>query len=129
MIIIDSNNNILVQTLSEAQRLLYGIPLLNMQHQSGRELITLTHWIHKYTACRTITGCQKPTNVEDMYLFARISTPDIIRDVCARVEKESNVAHSLYGQNPKESRLKSRGCSLSSVRTERLFAVMNGNIG
>ena len=70
------------------------------------------------TACRVITGCLKPTNVEDMYLLAGIAPPDIRRDVCARVEKiqESNEAHSLYGQKPTESRLKSRSSFLSSVR-------------
>ena len=71
------------------------------------------------TACRAITGCLKPTNVEDIYLLARIAPPDIRRDVCARVEKkkqESNVARSLYGQNPTESRLRSRSCFLSCVR-------------
>ena len=71
------------------------------------------------TACRAITGCLKPTNVEDLYLLAGIAPPDIRRDICARVEKkkqESNVAHSLYGQTPTESHLKSRSCFLSSVR-------------
>ena len=65
------------------------------------------------TACRAITGCLKPTNVEDLYLFAVIAPPDMRCDVCARVEKkkqESNVANSLY-----ESRLKSRSCFLSSI--------------
>ena len=42
------------------------------------------------TACRTITGCLKPTNVEDMYLLAIIAPPDIRRDVCTRVEKNRN---------------------------------------
>ena len=58
------------------------------------------------TACRAITGCLKPTNVEDLYLLAGITPPDIRREVCARVEKRkqaSNVAHSLYGQNRTES--------------------------
>ena len=71
------------------------------------------------TACRAITGCLKPTNVEDLYLLAGFAPPDIRRDVCARVEKkkqELNIAHSLYGQSPTESRLKSRSCLLSSVR-------------
>ena len=71
------------------------------------------------TACRAITGCLKPTNKEDLYQLAGIAPPDIIRDVCARVEKkkqESNVSHSLYGQNPTESRLKFISCFLSSVR-------------
>ena len=94
-----------------------------MQHHSGRDLITLTYWIQSSTldselntACRSITGYLKPTNVEELYLLAGIAPPDIRRDVCARVEKkkqESNIAHSLYGQNPTESRLKSRSCFFS----------------
>ena len=71
------------------------------------------------TARRAITGCLKPTNVENLYLLAGIAPPDIRRDACARVKKEkqeSNVAHSLYGQKPTESRLKSRSCFLSIVR-------------
>ena len=68
---------------------------------------------------KTVTGCLKPTNVEDLYLLAGIAPPDIRRDVCARVEKtkqETNEAHSLYGQNPAEKRLESRKCFLRSVK-------------
>ena len=53
------------------------------------------------SACRSVTGCMKPTNVEDLYLLAGTAPPDIRRDVCARVEKtrqETNEAHSLYCQ-------------------------------
>ena len=70
-------------------------------------------------ACRAVTGCMKPTNVEDLYLLAGIAPPDIRRDVCARIEKpqqETNEAHSLYGQNPAERRLESRNCFLRSVK-------------
>ena len=70
------------------------------------------------SACRAVTGCLKPTNVEDLYLLAGIAPPDIRRDVCARVEKtkqETNEAHSLYGQNTAERRLESRNCFLHSV--------------
>ena len=59
--------------------------------------------------CRSITGCLRPTNVEELYLLAGIAPPDIRRDVCARVEKkkqETNAAHSLHGQVPAERRLK-----------------------
>ena len=72
-----------------------------------------------YSACRAVTGCLKPTNVEDLYLLAGIAPPDIGKDVCARVEKtkqETNETHSLYGQNPAERRLKSRNCFLCSVK-------------
>ena len=71
------------------------------------------------SACRAVTGCLKPTNVEDLYLLAGIAPPDIRREVCARVEntkKETNEAHSLYGQNPAERRLESRNCFLRSVK-------------
>ena len=90
----------------------YAAPLWARSHHAhvmGSEL---------NTARSVITGCLKPTNVEDLYLLAGIAPPDIRRDVCARVEKkkqESYVAHSLYGQTPTESRLKSRSCFLSSV--------------
>ena len=71
------------------------------------------------SACRAVTGCLKPTNIEDLYLLVGIAPPDIRRDACARVEKtkqETNEAHSLYGQNPAERRLKSRNCFLGSVK-------------
>ena len=55
------------------------------------------------SACRAVTGCLKPTNLEDLYLLAVIAPPDIRRDVCARMEntrQDTNEAHSLYGQHP-----------------------------
>ena len=70
------------------------------------------------SACRAVTGCMKPTTVEDLYLLAGIAPPDIRRDVCARVEKtkqETNEAHPLYDQIPAMRRLKSRNCFLCSV--------------
>ena len=72
-----------------------------------------------FPSYRAVTGCLKPTNVEDLYLLAGIAPPDTRRDVCARVEKtkqETNKAQSLYGQNPAERRLKSRNCLLRSVK-------------
>ena len=71
------------------------------------------------SACRAVTGWLKPTNVEDLYLLAGIAPPDIRRDVCAREEntkQKTNEAHSLYGQNLAERRLKSRNCFLRSVK-------------
>ena len=68
--------------------------------------------------CKPITGCLRPTNVEELYLLAAITPPDIRRDVCAREEKkkqETNAAHSLHGQVPAERRM-TRECFLSSVR-------------
>ena len=60
-------------------------------------------------ACKSITGCLRPTNVDELYLIAGITPPDIRRDVCARVEQkkqETNVSHSLHGQVSAERRLK-----------------------
>ena len=83
------------------------------QHQSGRDQI-LNPELN-----RSVTGCLKPTNVEDLYLLAGIAPPDNRRDVCARMEEtkqETNEAHSLYGQNPTQRRLESRNCFLRSVK-------------
>ena len=71
------------------------------------------------SACRAVTRCLKPTNVEDLYLLAGIAPPYIRRGVCARVEKtkqETNEAQSLYSQNPAERTLKSRNCFLRSMK-------------
>ncbi len=70
-------------------------------------------------ACRSITGCLKPTNVEDLYLLAGIAPPDIRRNVCARMERAKQIeqeSHSLFGQTPAQRRLKSRSCFLTTVQ-------------
>ena len=57
-------------------------------------------------ACRAITGCLRPTNVENLYLLAGISPPEI-RSVCARVERTKQVereTHSLFGHTPARRR-------------------------
>ena len=49
-------------------------------------------------ACRSIPGCLRSTNVEELYLHSGIAPPDIRRDVCSRVEnkkQETNAADSL----------------------------------
>ena len=54
-------------------------------------------------ACRAITGCLKPTYVEDLYLLAGIVPPDIRRDVCARMERTKQIeqeTHSLFCHIP-----------------------------
>ena len=70
-------------------------------------------------ACRSVTGCLKPTNVEDLYLLSGIAHPAIRRDGCARVERQKETTretYSLFGQIPAARRLKSRHCFLSSVQ-------------
>ena len=70
-------------------------------------------------ACRAITGCLRPTNVENLYLLAGIAPPEIRRSVCARVERTKQVereTHSLFGHTPAIRRLKSRRSFLTSVQ-------------
>ena len=70
-------------------------------------------------ACRAITGCLRPTNVENLYLLAGIAPPEIRRSVCARVERTKQVereTHSLFGHTPASRRLKSRRSFLTSVQ-------------
>ena len=70
-------------------------------------------------ACRAITGCLRPTNVENLYLLAGIAPPKIRRSVCARVERTKQVereTHSLFGHTPARRRLKSRRSFLTSVQ-------------
>ena len=62
------------------------------------------------SACRAITGCLKPTNVEELYLLFGIAPPSIRRDVCARVEKAKQET------NEAERRLKSSNFFLHSVK-------------
>ena len=71
------------------------------------------------SACREITGCHKPTNVEELYLLSGIALQRIRRDVCARVEKikqETNETHPLHGKTPAKIRLQYRNCFLHSVK-------------
>ena len=81
-----------------------------MQGQSETTALTLCYSATEYTApvwkwsahahllnpelnqsCRAITGCLKPTNVENLYLLAGIAPPEIRRSVCARVERTKQV--------------------------------------
>ena len=70
-------------------------------------------------ACQSVSGCLKPTNVEDLYLLSGIAPPAIRRDVCARVERQkqsTRETHSLFVQIPADRRIKSRHCFMSSVQ-------------
>ena len=62
-------------------------------------------------ACRAITGCLQPANVENLYLLAGITPPVIRRSVTAQREREKQVndnRHPLHGHNLPRKRLKSR---------------------
>ena len=67
-----------------------------MQHQSWRD----HNWTQLNIACRAVTGCLKPTNVEDLYLLA-----GFVPILCVeKTKQETNEVHSLYGQHPAERR-------------------------
>ena len=71
-------------------------------------------------ACRAITGCLKPTNVEKVYLLAGFAPPEIRRSVCTRVERTKHIegeTHSLFGHTPARSRLKSKRSFITSVQS------------
>ena len=54
-------------------------------------------------ACRSVTGCLKLTNVEDLYLLSGIAPPAIRIDVCATVERQNQLTRktqSLFGHIP-----------------------------
>ena len=62
-------------------------------------------------ACRAITGCLQPTNVENLYLLAGITPPAVRMSVTAQREREKQVNHNrhpLHGHNLPRKRLKSR---------------------
>ena len=65
-------------------------------------------------ACRSITGCLKPTNVEDLYLIAGIAPPCIRREACARVERTKQTRDTLPWATPQHR--KSRHPFLSNVQ-------------
>ena len=77
-----------------------------MLPQYGRDQHMPTNWIQSpIVHAEQITGCLKPTNIEELYLLSGIAPPSIRRDVCDRVEKakqENNEAQSLHGQIPVE---------------------------
>ena len=50
------------------------------------------------SACRAITGCLKPTNVEELYLLSGIAPLSIRRDACARVENTRNKRCPLFAR-------------------------------
>ena len=69
-------------------------------------------------ACRAITGCLQPTNVENLYLLAGIAPPAVRRSVTAQREREKQVndnRHPLHGHNLPRKRLKSRNSFLHTT--------------
>ena len=85
---------------------------------------------YRTLSCRAISGCLRPTRVDDLYLLCGIAPPHIRRAVSSQLEKlkqENDPLHPLYEQDPARKRLKSRHSFLHSVepldgsaRTRRL---------
>jgi len=69
-------------------------------------------------ACRSITGCLKPTRVENLYLLAGIAPPAIRRKIIAQQERLKQVTdyrHPLHGHSSPIKRLKSRKSFIHST--------------
>jgi hypothetical protein len=72
------------------------------------------------TACRQLTGCLKPTNVNSLYLLAGIAPPDIRHAVASRMEHSKQMMdtrHPLYNHSAHPGRLKSRRSFLATVQS------------
>ena len=82
------------------------------------------------TSCRYITGCMKPTKIDDIYILSGIAPPDVRRAVTSKKERLRQMEderHPLFGHAVIPQRLKSRRSFLatvppleSNVATERL---------
>ena len=70
-------------------------------------------------ACRTITGCLKPTNTSNLHLLAGIAPPEIRRETASRTERlrhSTDPRHPLFRSEPAPTRLKSKRSFLSHVQ-------------
>ena len=88
-----------------------------MRPQSGADHRMLQR---SNAACRAISGCLRPTRVDDLYLLCGIAPPPthIRRAESYQFEKfkqENDPPHPIYGQDPVRKRLKSRHSFLHSV--------------
>ena len=73
------------------------------------------------TTCRKITGCLRPTNIQDLYNIAGINQPDMRRKIATsteRIKQSQDRRHMLYGQIPATRRLKSRYSFLDTVELQ-----------
>jgi len=70
------------------------------------------------SACRAITGCLKPTNVENLYLLGGVAPPYIRKTVASQHEnlkQENDPRHPLFNHIIRNKRLKSRHSFLHCV--------------
>ena len=77
-------------------------------------------------ACRSRTGCRRPTSVENVYLLAGISPPGVRRATTSRQERRKQTEdpmHSIYKHEPVNNRMTSRNRTLDTNHpAERLRA-------
>ena len=69
-------------------------------------------------SCRLITGCLKPTNVDNLHLLAGVAPPEIQRKAASQLERSRQAydpSHMLLNHQPAPSRLKSRRSFLHCV--------------
>ena len=69
-------------------------------------------------SCRCITGCLKPTNIDNLYILAGIAPPDIRRAVASSTERRRQARdkrHPLHDHIPAPSRLKSQRIFMTST--------------
>ena len=68
--------------------------------------------------CRLITGCLRPTNVDNLHLLAGVAPPEIRREAASKLERSRQAykpRHMLFNHQPAPSRLKSRSSFLHCV--------------
>ena len=102
-----------MQVQSEQHNYLHATQSQSMPHQYGQ----YTHPQYKLDpelniSYRAITGCLKPTHVDDLYLLAGIAPPDIRRGVCAHKECTNQVSkevQSLFRHIPPHQHLMGEG--------------------
>jgi len=69
--------------------------------------------------CRIISGCLKPTPVEEIQVLSGIAPPDIRREIASEIERhkqQNDPRHPLHGKSPPQPRLKSRKSFLTRIQ-------------
>ena len=69
-------------------------------------------------SCRLITGCLKPTNVDNLHLLSGVAPPEIQREAASKLERSRqayNPRHMFFNHQPAPSRLKLRRSYLHCV--------------
>ena len=95
--------------LHQCLHVLYG----QHQHMQNKQYPAL------HDCCRIIADCQKPINIDSLYLLVGISPPDIRQTVASHTERLRQVAgtkHQLHNHMPAASRLKSQKSFMNTIK-------------